>query len=199
MPPDHASFHPELARIQRVLAASVPTPAPRDEPFHEAAVALVLLPAAGGLEALLIKRATHEGDPWSGQIALPGGKRHDGEDSLMLTAMRETQEELGLDLAASGQLLGELDELRPRSPLLPPIIVRPFVFAVQARPGLILSEEVAEAFWVPLREIFDPERRQEISINFPGIHMRRSAIGVGQHVIWGMTEHILRTFEGLLR
>lgn len=198
-PLDVALSHPEVARLARALSANVPTPAPRDEPFHEAAVALVIHLADDGLETLFIKRATREGDPWSGQIALPGGRRHDGEDSLVRTAMRETFEELGLDLASDGALLGELDELRPRSPLLPPIIVRPYVFAVAARPALLLNEEVADAFWTPLRDIFDPQRRQEISITFPGVHMRRSAIGVGEHVIWGMTEHILRTFEGIWR
>lgn len=187
--------NPALTRIAQALAASTPTPAPRDEPFFEAAVALVLFPVGDELETLFIKRATHESDPWSGQIAFPGGKRHEGESSLMLTAMRETHEEIGLDLATDGVLLGELDELRPRSPLLPPIIVRPYVFAVSSRPDLVLSYEVADAFWAPLRTVFDPERRQEITINFPGVHMKRSAIGVGEHVIWGMTEHILRTFE----
>jgi len=199
MPPDRISSHPELARVARVLAASVPTPAPRDAPYFEAAVALVLHPDEDGLEALFIKRATHPDDPWSGQIALPGGKRNADEASLALTAMREMREETGVDLATAAVMLGELDELRPRSPLLPPIIVRPFVFAVASRPALVLSDEVAEAFWAPLRDVFDPARRQEISVSLPGVHMRRSAIGVGEHVIWGMTEHILRTFEGLLR
>ncbi|MHB0963760.1 MAG: NUDIX hydrolase [Gemmatimonadaceae bacterium] len=188
--------HPQLSRILRALAAATPTPAPRDEPFHEAAVALVLHPVGDGLEALFIKRATREGDPWSGQIALPGGRRDADEPTLLLTAIRETYEEIGLDLASDGVLLGELDELRPRSPLLPPVVVRPFVFAVAERPSPVLSEEVAEVFWTPLCEIFDPERKQEITIEFPGIHMKRPAIGVGEHVIWGMTEHILRTFEG---
>src|SRR5512140_1637351 len=130
MQPASVHSHPDLARIARALAASVATPAPRDEPFFEAAVALVLYAGEDGLETLFIKRATRDGDPWSGQIALPGGKRHEGEDSLMTTAVRETQEEIGLDLAVNGTLLGELDEIRPRSPLLPPIIVRPYVFAV---------------------------------------------------------------------
>jgi len=191
--------HPELARVARALSGRTPTPAPRDEPYHEAAVALVLHPLPDGLETLFIKRATREGDPWSGQIAFPGGRRNPDEASLVLTAVRETHEELGFDLHDAGTLLGELDELRPRSPHLPPIIVRPFVFAVSSRPDLVLSDEVAEAFWAPLSDIFSPERRQEISISFPGIHTRRSAIGVGEHVIWGMTETILRTFEGLWR
>ena len=188
-----------IADVARVLAARVPVSAERDEPFHEAAVALVLREGPGGLDVLFIKRATRADDPWSGQVALPGGRRHDGEDSLQLTAMRETFEEIGLDLAALGQLLGELSELRPRNPLLPPVIVRPYVFAIKAHPALVLNEEVAEAFWVPLRHVFDPARQREITIHVAGARMRRSAIGFGEHDIWGMTEKILRTFEELWR
>ncbi len=191
--------HLELTRIARALTANTPIPAPRDEPFYEAAVALVLHPTDDGLETLLIKRAERADDPWSGQIALPGGRRNADEESLMLTAVRETLEETGMNLAADGTLLGELSELRPRTPVLPPIIVRPYVFAVTSRPPLVLSEEVAEAFWVPLSDVYDPERRQEVTVRIPGIHMKRPAIGVGEHVIWGMTEHILRTFEELWR
>ncbi len=199
--PRSVSFidHPQLERVTRALSTYAPASAPRDEPFHEAAVALVLLPADGGLEALFIKRATREGDPWSGQIALPGGRRNADESSLRLTAIRETFEEIGLDLAADGEFLGELSELRPRTPVLPPIIVRPYVFAIATRPTLVLNQEVAEAFWVPLRDLFDPGRRQEITVRFPNFHTRRPAIGIGEHMIWGMTEHIVRTFEELCR
>lgn len=191
--------HPELTRIQGALAVRAARPAERDEPFGEAAVALVLYPDADGLEALFIKRATRAGDPWSGQIALPGGRRHHGEDSLVQTAVRETFEEIGLDLAAQGELLGELDELRPRNPGLPPVIVRPYVFAIRERPVLVLNEEVADAFWVPLSSVYDPAQRKEITIHFSNAHLRRSAIAVGEHDIWGLTEHILRTFEELWR
>ncbi len=189
----------DLSRVAVALAARTPSAAPRDEPYHEAAVALVLHAGVDGLEALFIKRATREGDPWSGQIALPGGRRNDGEESLLHTAIRETFEETGLDLAVSGELLGELDELRPRTPLLPPVVVRPYVFSVAEQAPLVLNHEVAEAFWAPLREVYDPARRQEIVVQVPGARLRRPAIGFGEHVIWGMTEHILRTLEATCR
>jgi 8-oxo-dGTP pyrophosphatase MutT (NUDIX family) len=191
--------HPALTRIAHALAARAPAPAQRDEPFHEAAVALMLRGGNDGLEALFIRRAVREGDPWSGQIALPGGRRNADGESLRQTAVRETLEEIGVDLDTHGTLLGELDELRPRTPVLPPVIVRPYVFAVGAHAPLVLSAEVAEAFWMPLREVFDPARRREITVRLPGIHQKRPAIGLGEHVIWGMTEHILRTFEELWR
>ena len=194
------SRHPDLDRLARSLASRVPIPAERDEPFTEAAVALVLHAGAAGLETLFIKRATREGDPWSGQIALPGGRRNVGEPSLADTAMRETFEEIGLDLTQHGELLGELDELRPRSPLLPPIIVRPYVFAIQSSPPLVLNDEVAETFWVPLSELFSRERMKEISVHLSnGARMRRQAIELGEHMVWGMTEIIVRNFEGLYR
>lgn len=193
------SRHSELERIARALSVRVPTPAERDEPFGEAAVALVLHAGDDGLEALFIKRATRTGDPWSGQIALPGGRRHEGENSLLFTAMRETCEEIGLDLAVHGELLGELDELRPRNPYLPPIIVRPYVFAIRARPTLVHSEEVAESFWAPLRHVFDPGRRREVTIDIRGGQLQRPAIMIDEHVIWGMTDSILCTFEALWR
>jgi 8-oxo-dGTP pyrophosphatase MutT (NUDIX family) len=195
-----SSRHPDLERLALALAARAPIPAERDEPYSEAAVALVLHAGEAGIETLFIKRATREGDPWSGQIALPGGRRNPGEPSLADTAMRETFEEIGLDLAQHGELLGELDELRPRSPFLPPIIVRPYVFAISSSPPLVLSDEVAETFWVPLSELFSPERMREISVNLPnGARMRRQGIELGEHMVWGMTEFILRNFEGLYR
>jgi 8-oxo-dGTP pyrophosphatase MutT (NUDIX family) len=188
-----------IADVARALGARSPASAERDEPFGEAAVALVLHAGDDGLEALFIKRAARAGDPWSGQIALPGGRRHEGEDSLLLTAMRETSEEIGLDLAVHGELLGELDELRPRNPFLPPIVVRPYVFAISARPALVHNEEVAESFWAPLRHVFDPARRREVTIDIRGGQLQRSAIMIGEHVIWGMTDSVLCTFEALWR
>src|SRR5215218_7778746 len=133
--PRHA--HPDLATLVDALARrpgmrvvlGAGEPAPR-----QAAVALALREALNGeLELLLIKRADYAGDPWSGQVALPGGRHEPGDPTLEATAVRETFEETGVDLAAHGAPLGTLDEIYPRTPVLPPIVVRPHVFAI-ARP-----------------------------------------------------------------
>src|SRR5690606_12995479 len=100
-----------IERLARALAGHVPREAERDEPFKEAAVALVFRPVGeADAELLLIRRATRSGDPWSGQIGLPGGNRSRVDQTLEDTAVRETAEELGIDLRAHGTPLGILDE-----------------------------------------------------------------------------------------
>lgn len=144
------------------------------------------------LEVLLIQRAVREGDPWSGQIALPGGRRGPGDATLQVTAVRETLEETGLDLNADGIVLGTLDELRPRTPVLPPIIVTPFVAAVERDTPLQISDELADAFWTPWSTFADPSRIDESEIEVRGASWKVASYLVGERVVWGMTERMLR-------
>lgn len=189
-----------MVRIADAVRRHSPVIAERDEPFFEAAVALVLRASrSGAVELLMIERATRADDPWSGQIALPGG-RHDTTDaSLEYTAVRETLEETALDLARAGAVIGALDEIRPRSPLLPPVIVRPFVATIAGDVAVAPSDEVASHFWAPLPELFAPSASRETEIFVRGFRLRRDAIHYKGHVIWGMTEHILRHFERVIR
>lgn len=190
-----------VARILRALNGRVPGLAERDEPYREAAVALVLKPSAtiGDLDLLLIRRATREGDPWSGQIGLPGGRFEATDPSLEHTALRETTEEVGLDILQHGQVLGVLDELRPRTPVLPPIIVRPFVCILRDVPELIPSDEVAEMRWIPLGELFHPAARVETTVRVRDFSLRVDALQLGDFTVWGMTERILSTFAEIWR
>ena len=195
-----AAAHPLVDRIARALAERTPLLAERDEPFKEAAVALILRPRTDDdLDLLLIRRATRAGDPWSGQIGLPGGRFSAGDASLVATALRETAEEVGLDLRAYGQVLGVLDELRPRTPVLPPIIVRPYVCVLEQGPALVLNDEVAEARWVALGELFSPGMRVNTSVTVRDLRLRVDAYQHGDFTIWGMTERILAGFEALWR
>lgn len=161
-----------------------------------AAVALILRDTAG-LEALFIQRAERSGDPWSGQVALPGGRRDPADADLLATAIRETLEETGVDLARA-ERLGVLDDLYPRTPLLPPVVVRPFVFALAGLPSLTLSDEVTAAFWVPLSRLREPGARREVTLTIRGAERTFPAYAFGERVIWGMTERILTSFLELL-
>jgi 8-oxo-dGTP pyrophosphatase MutT (NUDIX family) len=185
--------HPTLRRIAHALKERPGAPAPDDGSPRRAAVAVVFRHTDDDvLELLLIKRSERDGDPWSGHVALPGG-RHDPEDAtLQDTAMRETLEETGIDIARDGHVLGTLDELRPRTSVLPPIIVTPFVAVVPATVSIEPSDEVADAFWVPLATLADPTIAIESDITNRGTTWRVPTYQLGVHVVWGMTERILR-------
>ena len=173
--------------------------AERDEPFFEAAVALILRERASGtIDLLLIERAARDGDPWSGQIALPGGRRDRADASLEDTAVRETQEEVAIDLRRDGVMVGVLDELRPRTPVLPPVLVRPFVATVPEHVEARVSIEVAAAFWAPLDELLAPAATRDTDITVRDFRTRRPAIHYNGRVIWGMTERILANFRSLV-
>lgn len=184
-----------LSSIERALSARESLRSPDDGAPARAAVTLIFRAGDGGhLDLLLIRRADREGDPWSGQIALPGGRASPDDESLEATAVRETLEETGIDLARHGRVLGSLDDLRPRTAVLPPIIVTPFVAALGGeivRP-LVLSNEVAEAFWVPWNTLADPATTRESELVVLGTTWRGPAFVLGPRVVWGMTERILR-------
>ena len=165
-----------------------------------AAVAILLADGAegGGLEVLFIHRAERAGDAWSGQIAFPGGRRDPGDADLLATAIRETREEIGVDLAAAEQL-GVLDDMHPRTPELPPIAVRPFVFGLVERPAITLSAEVQDAFWVSFRALAAAGARREATIQHRGAPHTLPAYVLGNRTIWGMTERILTPLLSLAK
>jgi 8-oxo-dGTP pyrophosphatase MutT (NUDIX family) len=157
-----------------------------DEPT--AAVALVLTELH---DILLIRRAQRRGDPWSGQMALPGGRREPVDADALATARRETLEETGIDLS-SAECLGELDDLAPRNPLLPPVIVRPFVFGISKRRALRDSDEVAGHLWVRLESLKAAAGTAEV--RFGGQNRTVAAFLTGDKPVWGMTHRILSGF-----
>ncbi len=192
-------MHPFVARVSRALEAREARRAERDAPYGEAAVAVILRPSASaGADLLLIRRAERAGDPWSGQIGLPGGRIDPTDPSLEATAIRETYEEVGIDLARAGEILGPLDELRPRTPHLPPIIVRPFVAVLHEEVVLRPNREVAEARWVSLASLFAPDARVRTSVAVRGATFQVEAFQHEELIVWGMTERILAGFAEVI-
>lgn len=153
-----------------------------------AAVAAILV--ADPASVLLVRRAERAGDPWSGQMALPGGRRDAEDADLLFTALRETEEEVGV-LLPPETLQGVLDDVAPRTPVLPPVAVRPFVFLLDHRPKLTLSDEVAAADWIPFADLLRPGTHAEIDVEARGRRFRSPAYRVPEGTIWGMTERIL--------
>ena len=162
--------------------------------YLQASVAVVLR-ARDPLELLLIKRATSERDPWSGHMALPGGRRDDRDADLLATARRETLEETGVNLAESGSPLGRLEDVAPASPRLPRLTISPFVFWVpQDVEAQVASREIERVYWVSVDVLRDPARHGDVEIPLPGGSRRFPAFHVvGEHV-WGLTHRILTRF-----
>ena len=177
-------------RLRQALAN-----APPDVPLpgqRHAAIALVLLEVDASLEVLLIERAERSGDPWSGHMALPGGHLEPTDADLGATAERETLEEVGLDLRRFGERLGRLTDSAPVRGV--PVAVRPFVYLLQARPVLALSEEVRQALWVPIAPLQRGERQTTFSFSRAGQQRQFPAWDIDGHVVWGLTYRILDEF-----
>src|SRR4051812_19107962 len=165
-----------------------------------AAIALVLRTSnTGEPELLMIKRAEHEQDPWSGHIACPGGRMDPTDRDLEHTAIRETWEETGIDLARDGRILGTLDDISPRTPVLPPLVIRPFVAAVKPEIAISASLEVAEAFWVPISAIRETTAWGRANVRIRNLGEREESVfRHGEHTVWGLTHRALAQFLELL-
>ena len=98
------------------------------------------------------------------------------------------------------RVLGTLDDLYPRTPTLPPVVVRPFVFALARRPRLSSDAEVARAFWVPLERLAEPGVRRDVTRIVQGVERSFPAYQLGADLLlWGMTERIVTPLLDLLR
>ncbi len=161
-----------------------------------AAVALILRDGERGVEFVAIRRSERAGDPWSGHMALPGGRQHAADADLLATAARETREEVGIDLGAHGHTLGRLDELRAYGGGRPMgLIISPFVFALTASVDLVLNKrEVDAAVWVPLAVLREPGAQGNVRYVLAGQQTEHSAFVYQGYSIWGLTYRILSGF-----
>ena len=200
MPLDTLLAHPDVARLALRLAERSGRAIALEGPMRYAAIALVLRTSATGEpELLMIRRAEYENDPWSGHIACPGGRMDPTDRDLAHTAIRETWEETGIDLERDGRILGTLDDITPRTPALPPLVIRPFVAIVRPDVALVESEEVAEVFWVPLNAIRESARWGKAFVPIRGVGEREvDVFRHGEYTVWGLTHRALTQFLELL-
>jgi 8-oxo-dGTP pyrophosphatase MutT (NUDIX family) len=169
--------------------------------MKRSAVALVLQVREGELCVLMIKRAEREGDPWSGHMAFPGG-RMDPEDShAYATAVRETEEEVGLVLGSDDSCIGRLSDIvsRPRIGMAG-MCVSPFVFRVDREVDFTPNYEVAEVLWVPLEFLLDTDNRSTMRWERGALSVTLPCYNFDGRVIWGMSlkmlDELLDLIEG---
>ena len=160
----------------------------------QAGVSILLAP---GPELLLIRRAEHPDDPWSGQIGLPGGTKENSDANLLVTAVRETQEEIEVSLPKAS-LLGQLDDFRPRRKSLPDVLIRPFVFALEEKPKTNCSDEVQYCVWSSMQNLLNSQAKREIEIT-DGKRSVETYLAGEREVIWGITYRILSGFFAALK
>jgi 8-oxo-dGTP pyrophosphatase MutT (NUDIX family) len=173
----------------------------QSEDYPRAAVAAILREGDEGAELFFIVRAQSPTDPWSGHIAFPGGRKEPDDASLLATAIRETQEEVGIDLTRA-ELLARLPDvpafIRSKRGRL---VVTPFVFAMREDVVATPNYEVAGTLWVSLEKLARGEGKGTYAFTWEDKPYELPCIRLdpGQHVLWGMTHRMLETIlEALL-
>jgi len=186
-----------MAQIRARLAAYQPKLAePPEGERSLAAVALVFCaPSDGAAELLFIERALKEGDPWSGHMAFPGG-RHDRSDAdLVATSLRETHEEVGLQLGPPIARLDDFNNARAGT-----LVVAPFVYQLDRRPTLSLNREVQSTVWIPVPWLLHPDAAIDYEFSRDSQKLSFPAVRYERYTVWGLTYRILvNLFEVLGR
>jgi 8-oxo-dGTP pyrophosphatase MutT (NUDIX family) len=150
----------------------------------DAAVALLLKPTNDSFSVLFVRRVSSPSDPWSGQMALPGGKREPNDKDLKQTVIRETLEETNINLEDHCRFLGttRIEHSASR----PEMRIVPFVILLEHEPIIRLNEKELEGYaWIPLKELTKCRGKAKFSFGeFP-------AYIVDDRAIWGLTYRIV--------
>ncbi|HMD78745.1 MAG TPA: CoA pyrophosphatase [Nitrososphaerales archaeon] len=157
-----------------------------------AAVAIIIRDR-GSPSVLMIKRAERKGDPWSGQVAFPGGKMQEGGETARGTAVRETYEEVGIDLGKSAEFLGFAEATVTHNGAME---VVPAVFLLRQDVRVNPNQEVASHRWIELEEMLSSSSKSVYRLNFEGRKVNMPAYSVGDYTIWGLTYRIVTSLVG---
>ncbi len=160
----------------------------RDGDQVEAVVAILLWDEPGrGLQTLLVQRAEREGDAWSGQIGLPGGRVKQGTETPRTALHREVEEEVGIKLEEVGVELGSLSVGHPMRRM--EMRVQPWVYGLRSKPMISIGSEIASSFWANLAELSSKKKMSEITIRDKPWSVE--SFVVEGKIVWGFTYRVL--------
>lgn len=171
---------------QRKLAPSMHRPVrPLSNDYRKAGVAAIIFPKNGETHIILIKRAIHPKDKHSGQIGFPGGKYEESDESLFHTALRETREEIGIQLSDTSLISALTTLYVPVSNFM----ISPYLLFLPSTPKeyILQLEEVSDVLEVPLKHLYYSDIAIGDINNYTNIpHFRFE-----EKIIWGATAMIL--------
>jgi len=187
MPNGETSFRNLLRRLERSLALQQ-KPFPSDSKKPRGAVAVLLKEESDDLWVLMIKRRENPRDPWSGQMAFPGGHADPEDRTLFDTVAREALEEVGIDLR-NQKFLGCLRNVQPKNA---PMLVTPFIFLVIDKVEPRTSAEAEEFLWIPMSFLLNPKNVSSITIPVGSKEVSMGCYKYSNRVIWGLSFRIVQ-------
>ncbi len=172
---------------------------PHKIPFRQrltrASVALIQrrVPGSGHSELLFIQRAQRAGDPWSGDMAFPGGRMQPNDAGPRATAERETLEETGLNLLRYGRFQARLSDLITRHhSRWRPMVVTPYVYEWHGPEEPQLNHEVQRLVWIPLDHLAAPEHQSRRPLRTPIGTLGFPCCRYQDYCIWGLSYSMLQ-------
>jgi 8-oxo-dGTP pyrophosphatase MutT (NUDIX family) len=186
---------PTLELIQQTLTNHQPETLEIEA--RRAAVAMILRGSGSAVEMLMIRRAEHDCDPWSGDLGFPGGKVDFEDHSVQAAAERETLEEIGVVLPQKSHL-GRLSDV---SGAYIPVNVACFVYHLTEPITFELNPEVTHYWWIPLTRFFEPNRHRHVTFTYRNTHRARPVIDLVEPefpFLWGITYRLIEQFFVLL-
>ncbi len=185
----------EIERIREYQAIIRPEPS-----IIKAAVAIILRDGEQGTELLMMQRAKHENDPWSGQMSFPGGKIETSDVDSKAAAIREAFEEVGADLREK-DYLGRLDDMYGlKANDVFSVHIACFVFKPERPLDLVANHEVADMVWLPMSTLddrskaFDYRHPKDPALSMPAVMLNQEK----EQILWGLSLRMLANLHDLL-
>jgi len=186
------TFTPE--EIKEILKRHRPRTDDHQRGLRPAAVLAIFYPAPDGLSLIFTKRTERPDDQHSGQISFPGGMRELSDPNSEATALRETQEEIGVD-PRDVEIWGRLNQ----EVTISGFSIAPFIGSIPFPYQFHLSaEEVERLIIVPFDHLFNPSFLQEEFLPWNGRQYKNYKFIYKNDVIWGATARMLHNFLSLL-